>query len=94
LPELFTLPNGRKKPIHYDSGNPVISVRLQDCFGISVHPRIMGLPLVFHLLSPADRPVQITSDISGFWSGSYAEVRKDMKGRYPKHFWPENPGSL
>ena len=90
-PEAFALPNGRSRMIHYDSGEPVLSVRLQDCFGISAHPKIMGMPVIFHLLSPADRPVQITSDIIGFWSGSYADVRKDMKGRYPKHFWPENP---
>ena len=91
VPEAFALPNGRSRMLSYDSGEPVLSARLQDCFGISVHPKILGTPVVFYILSPANRPVQITSDIIGFWSGSYADVRKDMKGRYPKHFWPENP---
>ena len=93
VPETFALPNGRSRTLYYDSGEPVLSARLQDCFGISVHPRIMDIPVIFHLLSPADRPVQITADIIGFWSGSYVDVRKDMKGRYPKHFWPENPAT-
>ena len=94
VPEFYVLPSGRNRTIDYSSGEPVLSVRLQDCFGISVHPGIMNAPVIFHLLSPADRPVQITSDIIGFWSGSYADVRKDMKGRYPKHFWPEDPVSI
>jgi len=93
VPQVFTMPNGRKRTIKYDSGEPVLSVRLQDCFALSIHPKIVGIPVVFHLLSPADRPTQITSDIIAFWSGSYADVRKEMKGRYPKHFWPENPSS-
>ena len=91
VPEIFITPRGRKRTLDYSSGSPVLSIRLQDCFGISAHPRIMGELIIFHLLSPADRPVQITSDISGFWSGSYIDVRKEMKGRYPKHSWPENP---
>lgn len=94
VPDFYMLPTGRRRMIDYSSGEPVLSARLQDCFGISVHPRIMGVPVIFHLLSPADRPVQITSDIAGFWTGSYADVRKEMKGRYPKHFWPENPGAI
>jgi ATP-dependent helicase HrpB len=89
VPENLIMPNGRSRVIQYDSGEPVVSARLQDCFGITVHPKIMGAPVIFHLLSPADRPVQITADLPGFWAGSYADVRKDMKGRYPKHFWPE-----
>jgi len=91
LPEVFSFPNGRKRTINYSSGEPVLSAPLQFCFGIAVHPRIMSVPIVFHLLSPANRPVQITSDIAGFWKGSWADVRKEMKGRYPKHFWPEDP---
>jgi len=93
LPEGFSFPNGRKRTIDYSSGEPALSAPLQFCFGITVHPRIMGVPVIFHLLSPANRPVQITSDIVGFWKGSYADVRKEMKGRYPKHFWPEDPQS-
>jgi ATP-dependent helicase HrpB len=90
VPGVFTLPSGRPRALDYRSGEPVLSARLQDCFGIAVHPRILGVPVVFHLLSPADRPIQITSDLPGFWKGSYAEVRKEMKGRYPKHRWPDS----
>jgi ATP-dependent helicase HrpB len=92
-PEAFTLPNGRKLPLDYASGAPVLSLRLQDAFGITGEQRVMGRPVVFHLLSPAGRPVQITPDLDGFWTGSYAEVRREMRGRYPKHRWPENPGA-
>ncbi|WP_223292764.1 ATP-dependent helicase HrpB [Breznakiella homolactica] len=93
VPEYFTLPGGRKKRIDYCSGEPVVSMRVQDAFGLSGDTRIMGVPVLFRLLSPADRPVQITNDLPGFWAGSYKDVRKDMKGRYPKHHWPENPGT-
>ncbi|MCL2042751.1 MAG: ATP-dependent helicase HrpB [Treponema sp.] len=96
VPMQFLLPSGRKRPIDYSSGEPCIRLRLQEAFGISgggsgQHLCIMGMPVVFHLLSPADRPIQITRDLGGFWAGSYAEVRKEMRGRYPKHKWPENP---
>ncbi|GHU64919.1 ATP-dependent helicase HrpB [Spirochaetia bacterium] len=89
VPEAYIFPNGRSRRIDYSSGKPEIRARLQDCFGIGIHPAILGVPLVFHLLSPADRPIQITSDLPSFWKGSYTEVRKEMKGRYPKHKWPE-----
>jgi ATP-dependent helicase HrpB len=89
VPESFTLPNGKTRLLDYATGVPVLALRLQDAFGITVSPRIMDCPVVFHLLSPADRPIQITSDLAGFWAGSYAEVRKTMRGRYPKHHWPE-----
>jgi len=92
VPENFTLPSGRNRLIDYSSGEPVLRVRLQDAFRITGKCSAMGVPFIFHLLSPADRPVQITRDLKGFWAGSYADVRKDMKGRYPKHFWPEKPG--
>ena len=91
VPDSFALPSGRKRPVEYGSGEPVVRLRLQDAFGISGQCRAMGLPIVFHLLSPADRPVQITRDLDGFWTGSYPEVRKEMRGRYPRHKWPENP---
>ena len=91
VPEYFTMPSGRKRLIDYSSGEPVLQIRLQDAFGITGNCSVMGVPYVFHLLSPAGRPVQITRDLIGFWKGSYADVRKDMRGRYPKHHWPEKP---
>jgi ATP-dependent helicase HrpB len=68
-------------------------VRVQHLFGVREHPTVLDgrAPVVLHLLSPADRPVQVTADLPGFWSGSWAEVRKAMAGRYPKHAWPEDP---
>ncbi|GHU60106.1 hypothetical protein FACS189444_6680 [Spirochaetia bacterium] len=89
VPAAYTLPKGKQRKLDYDSGEPLLRVRLQDCFGISGAPCIMGVPIVFCLLSPADRPLQTTRDLPGFWKGSYAEVRKEMRGRYPKHHWPE-----
>jgi ATP-dependent helicase HrpB len=91
VPEYFSLPKGRKKPIDYAGTEPAVKLRLQDAFGIPGVPRVLSVPIVFHLLSPAGRPIQITNNLPGFWAGSYAEVRKEMRGRYPKHFWPENP---
>jgi ATP-dependent helicase HrpB len=90
-PGEYTLPDGRKRHIDYDNGEPVLRLRLQDAFGIHGKCDVMGIPIVFHLLSPAGRPVQVTSDLAGFWAGSYAELRKEMRGRYPKHKWPEDP---
>lgn len=94
VPDQFTLPSGRKKPLDYGSGEPVLRLRLQDAFGIPGACTILSVSVVFHLLSPANRPIQITRDLGGFWSGSYAEVRKEMRGRYPKHQWPEKPGEF
>ena len=73
----------------------MISARAQHFYGTSVHPTIMNgtVPIVVELLSPAERPIQVTSDLPSFWSGSWAEVRKDMAGRYPKHDWPVNPAT-
>ena len=85
---------GSRIPVRYaDPGAPTISVRMQELFGTSDTPRVGGgkVPLTLHLLSPAGRPLQVTRDLSGFWRGSYAEVRKEMRGRYPRHPWPENP---
>lgn len=90
-PEYFVTPAGKKRPIEYGSGLPVLQVRLQDVLGLQENPRLAGVNLVFHLLSPAGRPLQITGDIVGFWKGSYADVRREMRGRYPKHVWPEDP---
>ena len=81
-------------PIDYaDPERPTVSVRLQFMFGVKRTPTVaMGnVPLTIELLSPADRPIQVTKDLAGFWQGSYVHVRKEMKGRYPKHNWPEHP---
>ena len=90
-PSHFTTPLGRKIPIDYDGEHPQIALRLQEMFGQVTHPQVLGKPLRVTLLSPAGRPVQTTLDIPGFWATSYADVRKDMRGRYPKHPWPEDP---
>lgn len=91
VPAHFTTPLGRKLAIDYDGAQPQISLRLQEVFGVTRHPMIAGQPLQVTLLSPAQRPVQVTTDLPGFWAGSYADVRKDMRARYPRHPWPEDP---
>lgn len=92
-PAHFATPLGRKVAIDYEQGAPEISVRLQEMFGVTRHPTVgpKQLPLKITLLSPAQKPVQTTTDLPGFWASSYADVRKDMRGRYPKHPWPEDP---
>jgi ATP-dependent RNA helicase HrpB len=90
-PGSFTTPLGRKIPITYSDEAPEISVRLQELFGVSRHPSVGGVPLKITLLSPAQRPIQITRDLPGFWTGSYGDVRKDMRAQYPRHPWPEDP---
>ncbi len=84
-------PLGRKVPIDYGGEAPQIALRLQEVFGLAAHPCIGGQPLRLTLLSPAGRPVQVTADLPGFWAGSYADVRRDMRARYPRHPWPEDP---
>ena len=99
-PDAVTVPAGRRVALDYAAGDPgdppVLAVRVQDMFGATATPTVAGgrVPVVLHLLSPAGRPVQVTSDLAGFWSGSWREVRKEMAGRYPKHPWPEDPGSV
>jgi ATP-dependent helicase HrpB len=93
-PTHFTAPTGSHVPIDYDAPEgPKISIRVQELFGLARHPAIANgkLPLVVELLSPAHRPVQVTRDLPGFWRGSYTDVRTEMKGRYPRHPWPEDP---
>jgi ATP-dependent helicase HrpB len=93
-PTHVTVPTGSRIAVDYlDDNAPVIEVRMQEVFGLADTPRIAGgrVPVTLKLLSPARRPMQITRDLAGFWKGSYAEVRKDMRGRYPRHYWPENP---
>jgi ATP-dependent helicase HrpB len=93
-PTHFTAPTGNRHAIDYGGeGAPILAIRVQELFGLTVHPAIADgrLPLTLHLLSPAHRPIQITRDLPGFWAGSWADVRADMRGRYPKHPWPEDP---
>jgi ATP-dependent RNA helicase HrpB len=93
-PTLFQAPTGSHVPIDYQAeGGPKISIRVQEMFGLDRHPAIAGgrVPLAIELLSPAHRPVQTTRDLPGFWRGTYAAVRTDMRGRYPKHPWPDDP---
>jgi ATP-dependent helicase HrpB len=95
-PTHFATPAGSSLPIDYGAeGGPTLSVRVQELYGLGQHPAIAGgrVPLTLALLSPARRPIQITRDLPGFWNGSWAAVRSEMKGRYPRHFWPENPAS-
>jgi len=93
-PAHFTAPTGSAVPIDYEAEQgPTVSVRVQELFGLATHPTIAGgrVPLVLELLSPAHRPVQVTRDLPGFWRGSYADVKTEMRGRYPKHPWPDDP---
>jgi ATP-dependent helicase HrpB len=94
-PVSYELPGGRTATIDYLAESPRVSVRAQDAYGIAATPTIVdgSVPLTFELLSPANRPIQITSDLAAFWTGSWLEVRKDMAGRYPKHDWPTDPSS-
>ena len=90
-PSHFTAPTGTRAPIDYSDQTPRVAIRLQELFGVVEHPNVAGEPLLLDLLSPAQRPIQTTGDLPGFWSGSYADVRKDMRARYPKHPWPDDP---
>jgi ATP-dependent helicase HrpB len=92
-PTHLTVSSGRQVTIDYGGPQPAVAVRVQDLFGTAVHPTVAGgkVPVVVQLLSPAGRPVQVTADLPGFWAGTWAEVRKEMAGRYPKHPWPADP---
>ncbi|POP77226.1 ATP-dependent helicase HrpB [Pseudomonas syringae] len=92
-PQTLQVPSGSNICIDYSEHPPILAVRLQELFGLAETPRIAHgkQPLTLHLLSPARRPVQVTQDLANFWRSTYAEVKKDLKGRYPKHFWPDNP---
>ena len=87
------MPSGSRRPVDYDEPIPVLAVRIQEMFGLSKTPSIADgqLPLVLHLLSPAGRPAQVTRDLASFWQNGYPEVKKELKGRYPKHDWPDDP---
>ncbi|MGN7975828.1 ATP-dependent helicase HrpB [Serratia sp. 22264] len=96
LPTHYTVPTGSRLPIRYDAGKPpALAVRLQEVFGEQRSPMLAEgrIPVVLELLSPAHRPLQITGDLAAFWQGAYREVQKEMKGRYPKHVWPDDPAN-
>jgi len=90
-PAHFVTPLGRKVPIDYDHETPSVELKLQELFGLARHPMIGNRPLRITILSPGGKPVAVTTDLPGFWAGGYCDVRKDMRGRYPRHPWPENP---
>lgn len=93
-PVRLTVPSGSSRPLDYLAGDrPVLAVRLQELFGATTTPTVVDgrVPVLLHLLSPAGRPVQVTDDLAGFWSRAYPEVRAELRGRYPKHAWPEDP---
>ena len=95
-PTHFEAPTGHRHAIDYEvAGAPALHIRVQELFGLKQHPSIADgkLPLTLHLLSPAHRPIQITRDLPGFWKGTWAAVRAEMKGRYPRHPWPQDPAS-
>jgi ATP-dependent helicase HrpB len=93
LPPTLRVPSGRDVPVDYANGEPLLAVKLQEMFGSTSTPTVLGgqLPVTVHLLTPAGRPAAITQDLAGFWAGSYQDVRRDLRGRYPKHPWPADP---
>jgi ATP-dependent helicase HrpB len=93
-PTHLTVPSGSNVRIEYDTPDlPILAVRLQEMFGCKDTPRLVDgkIPVMLHLLSPAKRPVQVTQDLSSFWANAYQDVRKELRGRYPKHSWPDDP---
>jgi ATP-dependent helicase HrpB len=95
-PESLTVPSGQTRRLEYAPGEPpVLAVKLQELFGLADTPRVAGgrVPVTLHLLSPAGRPIQVTQDLKGFWERTYPEVKKELKGRYPRHPWPDDPWS-
>lgn len=96
VPTHFEAPTGNRHAIDYETaGAPALHIRVQELFGLTQHPAVAKgrLALTLHLLSPAHRPIQITRDLPGFWKGSWAAVKAEMKGRYPRHPWPDDPAS-
>jgi ATP-dependent helicase HrpB len=95
-PTHYEVPTGSRLPIDYAAeGGPTLHVRVQELFGLTRHPTIAEgrVPLILSLLSPAHRPIQLTRDLPAFWAGSWRDVRADMRGRYPRHPWPEDPAA-
>nr|WP_231686526.1 ATP-dependent RNA helicase [Corynebacterium deserti] len=94
IPSHLVVPSGHSHAIDYSQASgsrPIVRVKLQECFGLAESPTVCGVPILFYLLSPAGRPLAVTDDLSSFWSGPYDQVRAEMRGRYPKHPWPEDP---
>ena len=94
-PERWEVPSGSKIKLEYKKDDVVLSVKIQELFGLLETPRIARgkVPLTLQLLSPSQRPIQVTRDIAGFWDRTYLEVKKELAGRYPRHPWPDNPRS-
>ncbi|SDS64735.1 ATP-dependent RNA helicase [Corynebacterium timonense] len=90
-PPRLEVPSGSHPRVSYATGRPVVRVKLQECFGLAASPEVCGVRVLFHLLSPAGRELAVTDDLRSFWDGPYHDVRKEMRGRYPKHPWPEDP---
>jgi len=92
-PERITVPSGSRVALDWSGDRPVLAVRLQECFGWTDTPTLAAgrLPVVLHLLSPAGRPVAVTGDLASFWTTGYPQVRGELRGRYPRHAWPEDP---
>ncbi|MFD6986128.1 ATP-dependent helicase C-terminal domain-containing protein, partial [Streptomyces sp. NPDC059956] len=94
-PERIEVPSGSRIRVDYaaEHGQPVLAVKLQELFGLAETPRVAGVPVLVHLLSPAGRPAAVTADLASFWQGGYRAVRAELRGRYPKHPWPEDPAT-
>ena len=93
-PTHLTVPSGQRRPLTYaPPANPALEVKLQEMFGCAQTPTVCAgrVPVLLHLLSPAQRPVAVTQDLAGFWERGYLDVRKDLRGRYPRHPWPDDP---
>jgi ATP-dependent helicase HrpB len=92
-PERIEVPSGSRIRVEYGGEQPVLAVKLQELFGLRETPEVAGVPVVVHLLSPAGRPAAVTADLASFWREGYRAVRAELRGRYPKHPWPEDPAT-
>ncbi|MEU9002039.1 ATP-dependent helicase C-terminal domain-containing protein, partial [Streptomyces sp. NPDC048551] len=92
-PERIEVPSGSRVRVDYSGEQPVLAVKLQELFGLAETPRVAGVPVLVHLLSPAGRPAAVTADLASFWQGGYRAVRAELRGRYPRHPWPEDPAT-
>jgi ATP-dependent helicase HrpB len=92
-PTHLAVPSGSRIAVEYAADGPRLAVRLQECFGLAASPSVVAgrVPVTMELLSPARRPVQVTRDLASFWAHGYHEVKRELKGRYPKHYWPDDP---
>jgi ATP-dependent helicase HrpB len=87
------VPSGSRIRVEYGGPQPVLAVKLQELFGLRETPTVAGVPVLVHLLSPAGRPAAVTADLASFWKDGYRSVRAELRGRYPKHPWPEDPST-